>query len=775
MSTNSTDHGNDSANGTLDAFLSLVPDDAFIAAADKVVADPSFLNKAFRDRLAPTNNPRKLSTETNGPHRVVLGNGHPAQFKLIAYPEFNGGDRPALLTAYGTALPRSGAPQNNMFDGLQLGRLRSAIPVRALRDTDTYPGGTPISADVVQASMYAIGSIERIYDKYNRQLTAAGPAPDKINGTFAIPNPSDPEEWLAVFLTQQLYNTKAVVGSTNKMSSGDDDIMMTPAQRRRTLVKHLTDAAHIDTPLFVEDAIDPLGYFKNSVDHLKAPKCIFATYPNYRDARGRPILPHDYAEKLDVGLPLVISGQIEVWIISNTKGTSRSWHLLADDIAVLRPDDEYMHALPTMTAAPSPAATLADPSSPHHTPSENVAGPSTSHHAPPPPSGGSPSKRKVDVDATPASAPSSPKKKKGSRTKAHHEEADEKDEHDADRMVVDKYYSVLHRLVNRHHSRPLDTPCAFPHDTNMSNPNNIHNTSVAHAQLIEDIAADLLDAAATGVLDSFTKLHIVFAGKVNVTISVCRRYLYPCPLSSVTPSIVDDSTSRSLKLFLIRALIFWSNKAQRGDATPSAYGNCAERGLEKLNFVTCTLRNYPSLRVGDQAPRAATDLVTWGSLPTVHEMSTLQTTRTKSTLPTTRALSTLSTTSTISFLSATREGGGVREVVGGVKEVVGGVVEVGEGFVEVAEGVGEGRGGVAEITEGVGEGGGNVGEGGEDVGEGGEVAGDVGEGIGDVVEGVGAVVGCLAKVVGSVARVRKAIGEVEEGGWGRSKGLVSVF
>ncbi|KAL1686733.1 hypothetical protein GGG16DRAFT_105544 [Schizophyllum commune] len=441
MSNISTEGGSDAANGTLDAYLSLVPDDAFIATADKVVADPSFLNKAFRDRLAPTNNPRKLSTESNGPHRVVLGNGHPAQFKLIAYPEFNGGERPALLTAYGNALPRSGAPQNDMFDGLQLGRLRSAIPVRALRDTDTYPGGTPISADVVQASRYAIGSIERIYHKYNAQLSAAGPAPDKINGTFAIPSPSNPDEWLAVFLTQQLYNTKAVVGSTSKMNSGDDDIMMTPAQRRRAHVKLLTDAAHIDTPLFIENAYDPLGYFRNSVEHLKAPESIFATYPNYRDARGHRILPRDYAEKLDVGLPLVISGQMEVygvWIISNTKGSSRSWHLLADDISVLRPDEEYMHALPAITAAPSPSATLADPSSPRHTPMENVAGPSTEHQVPPPPPSGSPSKRKVDVDSTPASAPSSPKKKKGSRSKVHHEEADEKDEHDGDRMVIDK-------------------------------------------------------------------------------------------------------------------------------------------------------------------------------------------------------------------------------------------------------------------------------------------------------------------------------------------------
>ncbi|KAL1731080.1 hypothetical protein EV714DRAFT_271967 [Schizophyllum commune] len=437
MSTNTSEGRNASVDGTLDAYLSLVPDEAFAVAADKVVAHPSFLNKAFRDRLAPTNNPRKLSTESNGPHRVVLGNGHPAQFKLIAYPEFNGGDRPALLTAYGNALPRSGAPQNNMFDGHQLGRLRNAIPVRALRDSDTYPGGTPISADVVQASQYAIGSIERLYYKYNAQLTAAGPAPDKVNGTFAIPNPSNPEEWLAVFLTQQLYNTKAVVGSADKMSSGDDDIMMTPAQRRRALVKQLTDAAHIDTPLFVENAFDPLSYFSNSVEHLRAPESIFATYPKYRDARGRLIVPHDYAEKLNVGLPLVINGQIEVWIINNTKGSSRSWHLLADDISVLRPDDEYMHALPAIAATPSPAATLADPSSPRHTPPENVAGPSTSRQTPPPPSGGSPSKRKVDVDSTPASAPSSPKKKKGSRSKANHQVADEKLEHDADHMVVD--------------------------------------------------------------------------------------------------------------------------------------------------------------------------------------------------------------------------------------------------------------------------------------------------------------------------------------------------
>ncbi|KAL1690781.1 hypothetical protein GGG16DRAFT_113791 [Schizophyllum commune] len=434
MSTSTNKGENDATSGTLDAYLSLVPDAALIASVDKVIADPSYLNLNFRNQLAIPNNPRKLSTEPHGPHRVVLGNGHPAHFKILAYPEFNGGDRPALLTAYGNCLPRSGAPDNFMFDAYQLGRLRCAIPVRPLRDTDTYPGGTPVSAEAVQASKFAIGTLERLNKKFDSQLTAAGPAPDKISGAFAIPNPLNEDEWLALFLTPQLYNTKAV-GQTGKDTGGDDDAMLTPAQRRRAYVQQLMSQYHIDTPLFIENAVDPNGYFKNSVQHLKAPNTIFATYPDYYDARGRPILPHDYAEKLNVGLPLVITGSIEVWIIHNAKGTSRSWHLLADSISVLRPDEDYMHVLPPIDAAPSPTATLADPASPRQSLAEDIAGPSTSRDAPLPPSGGSPSKRKVDVESTPASAPSSPKKKKGSRSKVHHDEADE---HDADSMVIDK-------------------------------------------------------------------------------------------------------------------------------------------------------------------------------------------------------------------------------------------------------------------------------------------------------------------------------------------------
>ncbi|KAL1690780.1 hypothetical protein GGG16DRAFT_113790 [Schizophyllum commune] len=45
----------------------------------------------------------------------------------------------------------------------------------------------------------------------------------------------------------------------------------------------------------------------------------------------------------------------------------------------------------------------------------------------------------------------------------------------------------------------------------MSNVNSIHNTSAAHTQFIENMAADLLDATATGVLDSASSIKLAHA------------------------------------------------------------------------------------------------------------------------------------------------------------------------------------------------------------------------------------------------------------------------
>ncbi|TRM62205.1 hypothetical protein BD626DRAFT_569931 [Schizophyllum amplum] len=421
------------------------PDGAYISAARKALNDPVAVNANWVRTIALNNNPRKTLADPRGPHYGVHANGQIAVGRFLGYAAFNNGELPAQLSAYGTGINEYGGPRGNVFDAGGIGRVRSALPFRAIKSTDVLPNGTPWPQDIIDDSQLAVRSIHRFNAQWNasQNINNAG---DKTNGAFTVESPEFPDEWLPLVKSRPFFNVKAIQERANTMQPGDE--LLTPSQLRQAFARRHAHNMGIEDPVFLEDMNDPFRYYENTINALHARQSIFAVFPKYYDVHGQLSLPHNYAYDLDVGLPVVIDFNMQ-WLIPGQGGNprSRTWHLIADEIRVLGPDgayvdesdpfssdDEHEQDVPETQSITAPIPDIHAPHVPvgndhaSSTPSSSITSvavpllpsqpssptPSTSASLlPAEPS--SPTKRKPSDEK---SAPSPPKKKKDRRGKA---------------------------------------------------------------------------------------------------------------------------------------------------------------------------------------------------------------------------------------------------------------------------------------------------------------------------------------------------------------------